>query len=766
MAVNETHDLAPRKLSAPRHGTILTVFTATLFVSALLLFGVQPMFAKIVLPKLGGSAAVWSIALVFFQGVLLLGYAYAHVLTTRLRPNTAVVVHLAVFAGALALLPIAYPAGWEQAPQENLPLWLIGLFAVGVGFPFFAVSANAPLLQYWFSRTGHPHGKDPYFLYGASNIGSFAALLCYPFILEPLLSLGDQSLLWSVGYVLLGIMIVCCGAALWRLGATAPAETANVSANARPLARPAAADRLWWIALAAVPSGLLVGVTAYITTDLAAAPFLWVVPLALFLLTFVITFQREPILKHHAMLRLHSLAVATFLIAMFTPLNGLYMPAIHLAAFFISAMVCHGELVRRRPHADHLTEFYLWMSFGGVLGGLFAGLLAPHLFTQVLEYPILLMAVFLVRADTWETLKSGDRRLLLAGLALLVVVTGVAFQPVLQISEAVRVAAVTVLLIGIVLFNKTPLTQAALIAAGLVMVIGYDLKQDTVTRVRGFFGVNAVLSRNDGDFYVLAHGTTIHGAQDRKELKSLGEGEWPDPRPYYHRKGPIATALSLVREQKGALPNVGVIGLGAGGMACLRHQGENWKFFEINPQVADLARNPEYFTYLTRCGGRDNIVMGDGRVQLTGEADQSFDALVLDAFSSDAIPVHLLTEEAMALYLSKLKPGGAMVFHITNRYMELASVVAAVAKTQGAVTYVSRVGDDIWNTDLASYRTGSIVAVVGRTQADVAAVAADERWFQVAEDTGTVPWTDDYSNVISAIYRKMRYGILPREKGR
>jgi hypothetical protein len=766
MAVNETQELAPRKWTAPRHGTILAVFTVTLFVSALLLFGVQPMFAKMVLPKLGGSAAVWSIALVFFQSVLLLGYAYAHVLTTKLRPNTAVVVHLAVFAGALLLLPIAYPAGWEHAPQENLPFWLIGLFAVGVGVPFFAVSANAPLLQYWFSRTGHPHGEDPYFLYGASNIGSFAALLCYPFILEPLLSLGDQSLLWSVGYVLLGALIMCCGAALWRLGASAGRNAPAIAAATAPLARPVAADRLWWIGLAAVPSGLLVGVTAYITTDLAAAPFLWVVPLALFLLTFVITFQRQPILKHKAVLRLHSLAVATFLIAMFTPLNGLYMPVIHLAAFFLSAMVCHGELVRRRPHASHLTEFYLWMSFGGVLGGLFAGLIAPHVFTRVLEYPILMMAVFLVRRDTWETLKSGDGRLLLAGLVLLLVVIGLAFQPVLQISETIRVALVTVLLIGIVLFNKTPLTQAALIAAGLVMVIGYDLKQDTVTRVRGFFGVNAILAREEGRFYVLAHGTTIHGAQDREEIAALDDGDWPDPRPYYHRKGAIATALNLARKQTGALPDVGVIGLGAGGMACLRHPGENWKFFEINPQVADLARNPAYFTYLTTCGGRDKIVMGDGRVQLSGESDASYDALVLDAFSSDAIPVHLLTREAMALYLSKLKPGGVMVFHISNRYMELASVVASVANTQGAITYVSRPGDELWSTDLESYRTESIVAIVGRTPDDLAAVSADDRWYQVARDTGTVPWTDDYSNVISAIYRKLRYGVLPREQGK
>ena len=766
MAVNETHDLAPRKWSVPHHGTILAVFTVTLFVSALLLFGVQPMFAKMVLPKLGGSAAVWSIALVFFQSVLLLGYAYAHILTTRLRPNTAVIVHLFVFAAALLVLPIAYPAGWEHAPQEDLPLWLIGLFAVGVGFPFFAVSANAPLLQYWFSKTGHPHGSDPYFLYGASNIGSFAALLCYPFVLEPLLSIGAQSLLWSAGYVLLGALIACCGVALWRIGGAAKDTAVPAAPSKRILTRPSAADRLWWIALAAVPSGLLVGVTAYITTDLAAAPFLWVIPLALFLLTFVITFQRSPALPHKAMLRMHSLAVASFLIFMFMPLNGLYMPVIHLAAFFISAMVCHGELVRRRPDAEHLTEFYLLMSLGGVLGGLFAGLIAPQVFTRVLEYPILLVAVFLVRADTWEAFKASDRRLLLAGAALLAVIAGSLMQPDLQVSGGARLSAAAVLFVGIVLFSKSPLTQAVLITAGIVMMIGYDLKQDTVARVRGFFGVNAVLAKQDGDFYVLAHGTTIHGAQDRRELETLREGEYPEPRPYYHREGAIATALNLVRQQKGTVQNVGVIGLGTGGMACLRQPGESWKFFEIDPHVVALARNPKYFTYLTQCEATNSVVMGDGRIQLAAEANQAFDALVLDAFSSDAIPAHLLTKEAMELYLSKLKPGGAVVFHISNRYMELASVVAAVAETQGAATYVSRMGDDIWNSDPDSYRTASIVAVVARSQADLAAVAEDGRWFQVAEDVDTVPWTDDYSNVISAIYRRMSRGVLPREAGR
>lgn len=762
MAANETQ-VVSRKWSVSGHGTVLAAFTATLFLSALLLFGVQPMFAKMVLPKLGGSAAVWSIALVFFQSVLLLGYAYAHVLTKKLPARLVVVVHLAVSAVAFLLLPIAYPAGWEQAPQEGLGLWLVGLFAIGVGGPFFAVSANAPLLQYWFSRIGHPHSEDPYFLYGASNIGSFTALLAYPFLFEPLLRLGEQSHLWSAGYMLLGLLVAGCGLFLWQ---PAPGAQGGPATAGRTKARaPARADRLWWIVLAAVASGLLVGVTAHVTTDLAAAPFLWIVPLALFLLTFVITFQRRPVLSHAAVLRLHSLAVATFLLVMFFPFNGLYMPVIHLGAFFISAMVCHGELVRRRPHADHLTEFFLWMSLGGVLGGLFAGLIAPQVFTRVLEYPILLVAVFLVRRDAWETVKVFDRRFCAAALVLVAAVAGLAFEPVIGMSDAIRLCLMSLVVVGIVLLNRAAIAQVVLIAGGLVLVMFYDASQDTIARVRGFFGVNTVSVRDDGRFHVLAHGTTVHGIQDRNTIRTRQAGEWPNPLPYYHRDGAIATAIAIARNGPGGLRHVGVIGLGTGGMACLREPGERWTYFEINPQVVRIARNPDYFTYLSECGGGDDIVLGDGRVQLANMPDARFDALVLDAFSSDAIPAHLLTQEALALYFSKLRPGGLMIFHITNRYMELASVVAAVAATQGAVTYVSRMGDELWDADAASYKTGSLVAVVGRSEADLAGAAKDPaRWFRVSEDSGTAPWTDDYSNILAAIWRKMRNGLLPPER--
>lgn len=767
MAFQDVHGEAVAKRSVTRDTFVLAVFMGTLFTSALLLFGVQPMFAKMVLPKLGGSAAVWSVALVFFQGVLLLGYAYAHLLTSLLRPRFAVVVHLAVLATALAFLPIAYPSGWGDAPQSGLQLWVLSLFAVGVGVPFFAVSASAPLLQYWFSRTGHPHGRDPYFLYGASNIGSFAALLLYPFLLEPLLPIGSQSFLWSSGYLILGAMIVTCGLVLWRMDngeATSdePQNGSETSGSSPTVSdRPRVADRLWWIVLAMVPSGLLVGVTAYITTDLVASPFLWVLPLALFLLTFVITFQRSPVLKHASVLRVHSLVVATFLTAMFTPLTGIYMALLHLAAFFVSAMVCHGELVSRRPSASHLTEFYLWMSFGGVLGGLFAGLIAPQIFTQVFEYPILLLAVFLVRRDTWNGGMAIDRHRVLATLALAVVAGGLLFETTRHIPDEVQLAGIALLVVGIVLLNREGLAQAGFLAASLLLVTAYGVNQATLERTRSFFGVNAVLLKDEGRFRVLAHGTTVHGAQQVLDQNGAVLTGRPEPLTYYQKNGPIAGAVDHLRAHKGPLGNVAVIGLGAGSMACHRQEGERWKFFEIDKKVADIARTPSLFTFLSECGESDGVVIGDGRVTLAAEQNGTYDTILIDAFSSDAIPVHLLTKEAVALYFDKLKPGGVIVFHISNRYMELATVVTAVAKTHGAFTYVNRLGGDLWQADVANRKLQALVAVVGKDAASFGSMPSDTRWFRVAEDTATKPWTDDYSNVLGAIFRAYAHGITP-----
>ncbi len=378
---------------------VLPVMAATIFLSAFLLFSVQPFFTKMVLPQLGGSPAVWSVAMVFFQAVLLAGYGYAHLLTKNLTLKTAVYVHLAVLIVAAAALPIAIPEAWRKPPEEAQAVWLIGLFCVSVGLPFFAVSANSSLLQSWFSRTGHAQAHDPYFLYGASNIGSFASLILYIVLFEPLATLPEQNALWSVGFLLLMALIGLSGYLSVSLRATSSlsAFEAVPCASVSNLAGAQWRERLAWIGYAFVPSALLVAVTAHVQTDVAAAPFLWLVPLALFLLTFVIVFQKRPFIPHWLVERVAPILIIALLYFTLNPVHSSLVVQIfaHFLTFFAAALCAHGALAARRPDAARLTEFYFCMSVGGVLGGVFSSLIALHIFTWIAEYPLLLIVSLL-----------------------------------------------------------------------------------------------------------------------------------------------------------------------------------------------------------------------------------------------------------------------------------------------------------------------------------------------------------------------------------
>src|ERR1700735_3114309 len=386
--------------AAGRNRLVLIVYTAAIFVSALLLFSVQPLFTRMVLPRLGGSPAVWSVAMVFFQALLLGGYAYAHYLMQLRNRMIPVAVHLVLLVIALLTLPLSIAGGWGEPPSSGYAVWLLGLFAVSIGLPFFALAANNPLLQAWFVRTGHPNGPDPYFLYASSNIGSFLALLSYPLVAEPVFTLRTQNLIWTGGYGLLIVLIAASGFLLWR----APALPAATLAAESDAPAPSFSLRARWIFLAAVPSGLLIAVTAHISTDVAAAPLLWVLPLSLYLLTWVLVFQSRPLLPHSWMLMLQPLAIAgvIVLLAIGGEQNLLLTLGGHLLCFFIIAMACHGELARTRPAAKYLTGFYVALSFGGMIGGLFAGLIAPFSFSWIAEYPILLALAALCRPPGGE----------------------------------------------------------------------------------------------------------------------------------------------------------------------------------------------------------------------------------------------------------------------------------------------------------------------------------------------------------------------------
>ncbi|RXT57652.1 hypothetical protein B6S44_04400 [Bosea sp. Tri-44] len=689
-------------VGARRMSVVLPVYTCTIFLSAFLLFGIQPMFAKMVLPKLGGSPAVWSTAMVFFQAMLLAGYAYAHWLVSRFSVRRAALIHIALMAAViLTSLPIRIAAGFDRPPAEAEITWLLTLFAASVGLPFFAVAANGPLLQAWFARTGHEHARDPYFLYAASNIGSFLALLAYPFLVEPFLRLATQTAAWAWGFALLLAGIAgCAGLVLGRSeGGKAPSPLA-----AEPIAF---SRKLRWLFLAFVPSGLLVAVTAHVSTDVAAAPLLWVVPLSLFLLTFVIVFQRKPILRHGWMLGLQLplvvlyVGTAVFALRFSWEIELLF----HFAILFVTAMVAHGELARLRPSTNGLTAFYLWMSLGGVLGGVFSALLAPALFNSVMEYPLLVIA-------------------------------GLLCQP--------RLASIPM----------TRLRGGALAAVAAVAFAGLIAKEAYRTdMVRSFFGVHRIVETSDGRFRLLMHGSTLHGAQKLREEDGTPASGKPEPLTYYYAGGGIAEGIQSLRQARGGkLGTVAAIGVGTGSLACQIQGGEDWTFYEIDPTVIRIATDPARFRFFSTCAPATRFVIGDARLTLAEVADGSLDLIVVDAFSSDAIPTHLLTEEAFVLYARKLKSNGAALLHISNRNMEFGSVVRATAATVGLSAWINasvRSPDDI-----KSAKVAPDVAIILRPGVDPGPIVR-QGWREQVGPGAARPWSDDYADIVGAVWRKL-----------
>lgn len=732
-----------RNLTTP--GLILWTYALTLFLSAFLLFSVQPFFTKMMLPRLGGTPAVWSVAMVFFQAMLLLGYLYAHALIRWLSSRTSAIVHLAVMLSAVVFLPIAISSSWDAPPETGQAFWLLGLLLSSVGLPFFAISANGPLLQAWFSRSGHPQASDPYFLYGASNIGSFASLILYIVAFEPLFTLSNQSLLWTVGYGVLITAIATC-ALLVR-------DQGDVRSNAAPTKLASTGGRpIDWVVLGCIPSGLLVAVTAHMSTDVAAAPFLWVLPLALFLLTFVFAFRSRPLISLRAqgllVPILGAITLGLIIVPISLPVWAKLTP--HLVFYFFAALYCHSLLYERRPSADRLTMFYLMMSLGGVLGGIFASLLAPLTFSWIAEYPILILAAILMAA--YQAPRDEVIRSLAVGIGFALFLSlGIIFIKTTSFaaSTLIGILAAAVFSMALLRFRYRPVSLALAVATVPVLFV-FNFTNTDLLRDRSFFGVSRVSDRHG--INVLIHGTTLHGAEQMLAKDGSPVTGKPVPLTYYHPKGAIAATLfeaqKIMPENSGKL---GVVGLGAGSMACYSQPGENWTFFEIDKSVADIARNPAYFRFLTECGPTMSIVMGDARLTLEEEPTGAYDYLLIDAFSSDAIPTHLLTREAVELYRSKMKEDGVLVFHISNRYMELSTVVSALAREIGVPV---RFGDYPADASL-TYTSRALVALMTDNKDVLARLDADQRW-SVVEPGSTTVWTDDYSNILTAIIRQMR----------
>lgn len=696
-----------RAARATRASVPLPVFFGTTILSsACLLFLVQPLISKLILPWFGGSAAVWTTCLLFFQMGLLLGYLYAHGLVTTLTPRWQAIIHTVLLASSLLALPILPNAMWQPHPGED-PTWRVfGVLATSVGLPYLLLSSTSPLLQSWFTQT--QEGFLPYRYFALSNAGSLIALLAYPVFVEPYFAGHQQAWFWSAAYVLFSIL--CVGTAWLTVAHPSLATAPKIPelADAQREAPPSRFTILLWLGLPACASTLLLAVTNLLTQNVAPMPFLWVLPLSLYLLTFILCFESPRWYKRWLFLPL-TLPALGFLGQGSGPhrYDSIRLTIVVLStALFVCCMCCHGEVARLRPDARRLTAYYLCLSGGGVVGGVFVALLAPHLFPAYYEYPIAF-----------------------CGCALMLL--AVAWR---DYSKWIR--------------HKTgrPLWVLAFAATAMLMIyVGRESYEETAGArllVRNFYGALRVTDSRDDDQVLereLTHGTITHGIQ------LLNPWLRRNPTTYYSRNSGIGLTWKILAPS-GPL-KMGVVGLGAGTLATYGRKGDTIRFYEINPQVLAVANTQ--FSFLADCLARHDVVLGDARLVLARQSDQQFDILTIDAFSGDAIPVHLLTREAFQIYWRRLKPDGVLAVHISNRYIDLAPVVAMAARETGKVArQVDNPDDDLTATYSASY-----VLVTSRAGFFDSPLLKNAQ-SKIAIPPGMRMWTDDFSNLWHVMHFK------------
>ncbi|MBS2021625.1 MAG: fused MFS/spermidine synthase [Deltaproteobacteria bacterium] len=714
------------------------IYTLTSALSALLLFWMQPLVARLVLPFFGGTPQVWTTSLLFFQTILLLGYLLAHRLV-RLPLRVQVAVQLSLIAAGGLFLPMRAPLTSAAAGDASVATVLVLLSSM-VALPGLALSVHAPLLQRWFAHANP--GRDPFRLYAASNIGSFAALGAFPFLLEPRLGIARQTWLWTGVYALLFASVASCGLLVMRSAPAAlPVETAPRAAEAISWRR-----RLHWMALAAVPTSLLSGVTAHLATDVASIPLLWIVPLAIYLVTYIVAFADKPEEAGPRRLLLGAQVVLFALLVLVASAHSAQASIfIDLTAFAITALLCHRELSHLRPGPERLTDFYLAASIGSVIGGAFNGLLAPTLFTSVAEYPLALVAAAALRPVAARFLEH--RRALVFELAVPLGLSAIAVIVLRTLgaeTELLHAQLWKWLLFALALSSIFLASRRLAYALSFALTLAFGvwaMPEGTVLhRSRSFFGVHEVTEEHG--FHWLYDGTTVHGAQNWTPARRR------EPQSYYVREGPVGQIFASLSARH-AGKRVGVIGLGAGMVACHLRDDQELTVFEIDPSVAAIARDPQLFTCLSDCKPSTRIVLGDARLSLVREPEGAFDVILLDAFSSDAIPVHLLTREAIDVYLSRLAPGGLLVFHTSNRFLTLEPVIGAIARERGLVSRMEQyippaeVADD---PERLAFSSRWVVAA--RTLADLGGLVDDVRWIPT---TARRAWTDDHADVVSVM---------------
>jgi SAM-dependent methyltransferase len=667
------------------------IHAATIFLSSFLLFLVQPLIARLILPWFGGSAAVWTTCMLFFQVMLLAGYAYAHFLTRRLSSSRLErIVHTVLLLAALALLPIAPGESWKPTGLEEPISRILLLLLATVGLPYFLLASTSPLLQAWFVRA-RP-GQDPYRLFAISNLASLLALVGYPFVVEPFLTAREQVALWS--WLFVGFAVLCAALA-WRTP-----RSATIAETTQRSSAPTRGRYVLWLALSAAGSALLLAVTNHLTQNVASVPLLWLAPLTLYLLTFILAFEGRSWYQPRFLwvVILAALGVMAWLVV---DQEHRYDLAIQLGAFlpglFIACFFCHGELYRSRPVPEHLTAFYLTVSAGGALGGLAVAVVAPLVFNGYYELGVGLVAAALLAA--------------------------LRFMP-----------------LGLV---------PAIFSLGVLLGVGagasYDFfgqQRDVRVSTRGFYGVLRVKEYGspgeEDHLRRLVHGTIMHGEQ------YLHESRRRMLTTYYGETAGIGLAIKSKQDHP---VRVGVIGLGTGTIAAYGRAGDVFRFYEIDPHVLQIARRD--FTYLGDSAAKIEVALGDARLSLEREAPQNFDVLAVDAFSSDAIPVHLITREALGIFLKHLRPDGIVAFHVSNRFLELIPVVARIAREQGAHAVLVR--DDPEDED-NSLRSRTDWVLVSRDEKALQAEAIAEGGGKPAEDRPEWrTWTDDYSNLVQIL---------------
>ena len=773
------------------------VFSLTLLVSSFLLFLVQPMIGRMLLPSLGGTPAVWNACVLFFQAILLGGYAWAHYGPPRLGVRNHMLIHLALLAGVCLLLPMQLVEEWAVPVNGNPLGWLIGQLVLCVGLPFFVISSSAPLLQRWFGLLGDDGDSEPWFLYAVSNTGSLVALISYPFFFERYLGLTDQGWFWAFGFMLLAILFVICGFVTLKLApgkrlARAATVEQSVGENYGPLTW---RQRFNYIILAAIPSSLMLGVTTIVSTDVGSFPLMWSIPLALYLLTFVFVFAKRQLIPHGWLI--YVLPLLLLLMPLISLINAgrnpIQLISIHFGVFFVVAMVCHGELSRQRPSVSQLTEFYLMMSIGGVVGGAFNTLIAPIAFDGILEYPLMLIAACWIlpkRASVQASSDPSSKGSIGGSWSLKTIFEKIGVQPLLVavslgvawvILGAVDVPTLARIALGfgvpaIICYTiiESPkrfaicYTCLALACPGLMSI------REVITKERGFFGVNEVALVEDGEFRILINGQTVHGKQRTDQTIN------PDPLSYYHKDGPIGDVFEFYGSEQ---TQVAAVGLGVGSLAAYCQPGQTFDFFEIDPVVCRIAQDQRYFNYLSSAQGKVNLILGDARIQLDSirnsivnsslsksksaikpvsfsssknekedasvGGDSYYDLMIMDAFGSDAVPMHLMTLEAVKLYLELLDEDGLLVFHVSSKFIDFAPLGAGISEHFGLSSAIKV--DLPSDEQLKQGRNPCIYIVMSRNGDLIGKFRESNRGWREIDKSKKLIWTDEHANVLDVM---------------